>query len=59
MKKTNKQKPLSKSERVLALCKLLQIETFSDLQTFKQKVQQDGETLLTALERYFNEVFDD
>lgn len=59
MKKTNKQKPLSKSERILALCKLLQIETFSDLQTFKQKVQQDGETLPAALERYFNEVFDD
>lgn len=57
MKKTNKQKPLSKSERILALCKLLQIETFSDLQTFKQKVQRDGETLLTALKRYFDEVF--
>ena len=58
MRKTNKQKPLSKSERVLALCKLLKIETFEDLQTFKQKIQQDGETLLTALERYFDEVFD-
>lgn len=59
MRKTNKQNPLSKSERVLSLCKLLKIETFEDLQTFKQKVQQDGETLLAALERYFNEVFDD
>lgn len=59
MRKSNKQKPLSKSERVLALCKLLQIETFSDLQTFKQKVQRDGETLLAALERYFDEVFGD
>ena len=58
MGKSNKQKPLSKGGRVLALCKLLQIETFSDLQTFKQKVQRDGETLLAALERYFNEVFD-
>lgn len=58
MKKTNKQKPLSKSERILALCKLLKIETFEDLQTFKQKVQQNGEALLAALERYFNEVFD-
>ena len=58
MRKTNKQKPLSKSERILALCKLLQIDTFLDLQTFKQKIQQDGETLLAALERYFNEVFD-
>ena len=57
MRKTNKQKPLSKSERILTLCKLLQIETFADLQTFKQKAQQDGETLLTALERYFDEVF--
>ena len=35
------------------------IETFEDLQTFKQKVQQDGEPLLTALERYFDEVFGD
>ena len=59
MRKTNKQKPLSKNERVLALCKLLQIETFSDLQTFKQKIQQDGETLLAALERYFDEVLGD
>ena len=59
MRKTNKQKPFSKSERTLALCKLLQIETFADLQMFKQKVQQDGETLLAALERYFDEVFGD
>ena len=59
MRKTNKQKPISKSERILALCKLLKIETFEDLQTFKQKVQRDGETLLTALERFFNEVFGD
>ena len=55
MGKSNRQKPLSKSERILSLCKLLKIETFEDLQTFKQKIQQDGETLLTALERHFNE----
>ena len=58
MGKSNRQKPLSKSERILSLCKLLKIETFEDLQIFKQKIQQDGEPLLTALERYFNEVFD-
>ena len=59
MGKSNRQKPLSKSGRILSLCKLLKIETFEDLQIFKQKAQQDGETLLAALERYFGEVFGD
>ena len=59
MRKTKKPKPISKSKRILQLCDILGIKTFDDMQLFKKHVQNDGEKLIDALERYFLEVFDE
>lgn len=58
MRNNQKPKPISKSEKVLQICKLLGIKTSEDLQAFKKSEQRQNETLLQALERYFLEVLD-
>ena len=58
MRTNQKPKPISKSEKILQICKLLGIKTYEDLQAFKKLEQRQGETLLQALERYFLEVID-
>ena len=58
MRNNQKPKPISKSEKILQICKLLGIKTFEDLQAFKKSEQRQDETLLKALERYLLEVLD-
>lgn len=59
MRNNQKPKPISKSEKVLQICKLIGVETFEDLQTFKKQEQRQGETTLQALERYLVELLED
>ena len=54
----NTTKPISKSKKVLTICKILGIKTLNDLQAFKKNEQRQGETTLQALERYLLEVID-
>jgi hypothetical protein len=59
MRNNQRPKPISKSEKVLQMCKLIGIETFKDLQTFKKQEQRQGETTLQALERYLLELLEE
>lgn len=58
MRNNQKPKPISKSEKILQICKLIGIKTFEDLQTFKKQEQRQDETTLQALERYFLEILE-
>ena len=59
MRNNQKPKPISKSEKILQICKLIGIKTFEDLQTFKKQEQRQSETTLQALERYFLELLEE
>jgi hypothetical protein len=59
MRNNQKPKPISKSEKILQICKLIGIKTFEDLQEFKKYGQRQGETTLQALERYFLELLEE
>ena len=41
------------------LCKKIGLETMEDLLLFKTKIQQKGETVLEALQRYADELGED
>jgi hypothetical protein len=58
MRNNQKPKPISKSEKILQICKLIGIKTLEDLQEFKKYVQRQDETTSQALERYFLEVLE-
>ena len=59
MRNNQKPKPISKSEKILQICKLIGIITFEDLQKFKKQEQRQGETTLQALERYLLELLEE
>lgn len=58
MRNNQKPKPISKSEKILQICKLIGIQTFEDLRQFKEREQRPEETTLQALERYLLEVLE-
>lgn len=41
-------------QRLLRLCRLIGIETVADLQRFSREERDKGESILDALERYYN-----
>lgn len=59
MRNNQKPKPISKSEKVLQICRLVGITTAEDLKKFKENAKKDGKTTLQALEDYLLEMLED